>query len=58
MGSSAAYACVLSVAVNLIVKSSVIEGELELNKTLEDDITPFADYMEKLFHTNPSGCDV
>ena len=54
MGSSAAYACALSAVVNIVAKASINQNEDgELS-----DTTPFADFMEKLYHVNPSGCDV
>ena len=46
MGSSAAYSVALSA---LLLKAF----DLSL-----DEVSHFADYMEKLIHGKPSGCDV
>ena len=59
MGSSAAYSSVISAALlqtkGLINGSDGGDGSV-LPKI--DEIVKYADFMEKLIHGNPSGCDV
>ena len=59
MGSSAAYSCALSAAL-LQTKMMIMNtdgGDASI-KPENSEIIKYADFMEKLIHGNPSGCDV
>mmetsp|Transcript_13890 Transcript_13890/g.23659 ORF Transcript_13890/g.23659 Transcript_13890/m.23659 type:complete len:208 (+) Transcript_13890:208-831(+) len=63
MGSSAAFSCAISASILhslKIMKERESKGALDFEGLRPDkqEIGRFANLMEKVFHTNPSGCDV